>query len=61
MVYGRRRPTCLTGKDDYLEVDEKGTGTCDNHMRFVDPTTTSSTGYHGVRVDGRTETKLFSS
>jgi mannose/cellobiose epimerase-like protein (N-acyl-D-glucosamine 2-epimerase family) len=61
MVYGMASAYMLTGKDDYLEVAEKGTEHLRNHMRFVDHDNDVVYWYHGVRVDGRTETKLFSS
>ncbi|HEX3647216.1 MAG TPA: AGE family epimerase/isomerase [Pseudonocardiaceae bacterium] len=61
MVYGMASAYLLTGNDDYLEVAEKGTEYLRKHMRFVDRDNDVVYWYHGVRIDGRTETKLFSS
>ncbi|HEX4721347.1 MAG TPA: AGE family epimerase/isomerase [Pseudonocardiaceae bacterium] len=61
MVYGMASAYMLTGKEDYLEVAEKGTEHLRDHMRFVDRGNDVIYWYHGVRIDGKTETKLFSS
>jgi mannose/cellobiose epimerase-like protein (N-acyl-D-glucosamine 2-epimerase family) len=61
MVYGMASAYMLTGKEEYLEVAEKGTEYLREHMRFVDRDNDVVYWYHGVRIDGQTETKLFSS
>jgi mannose/cellobiose epimerase-like protein (N-acyl-D-glucosamine 2-epimerase family) len=61
MVYGMASAYMLTGNDDYLTVAEKGTEYLRKHMRFVDRDNDVVYWYHGVRIDGRNETKLFSS
>ncbi|HEX6358131.1 AGE family epimerase/isomerase [Actinophytocola sp.] len=61
MVYGMASAYMLTGKDEYLEVAEKGTDYLRDHMRFVDRDNDVVYWYHGVKVTGATEQKLLSS
>jgi mannose/cellobiose epimerase-like protein (N-acyl-D-glucosamine 2-epimerase family) len=61
MVYGMASAYMLTGNESYLEVAEKGTEYLREHMRFVDRDNDVVYWYHGVKVDGPVETKLFSS
>jgi mannose/cellobiose epimerase-like protein (N-acyl-D-glucosamine 2-epimerase family) len=61
MVYGMASAYMLTGKDEYLEVAEKGTEYLRDHMRFVDRDNDVVYWYHGTKVEGSVETKLFSS
>jgi mannose/cellobiose epimerase-like protein (N-acyl-D-glucosamine 2-epimerase family) len=61
MVYGMASAYMLTGNDDYLEVAERGTEYLRDHMRFVDSDEDVVYWYHGIRVDGTTERKLFTS
>jgi mannose/cellobiose epimerase-like protein (N-acyl-D-glucosamine 2-epimerase family) len=61
LVYGMASAYMLTGEDEYLEIAEKGTKYLRDHMRFVDPDNDVVYWYHGVKVDGDSETKLLSS
>jgi len=62
MVYGMASAYMLTGKDEYLEVAERGVDYLREHMRFVDTTHNVTYWYHGIEVrEGRTEKKLFTS
>jgi len=61
MVYGMASAYMLTGKDEYLEVAERGTEYLRDHMRFVDNDENVTYWYHGIRVEGARETKLFTS
>ncbi|MCW2667123.1 MAG: N-acyl-D-glucosamine 2-epimerase [Frankiales bacterium] len=61
MVYGMASAYMITGNEDYLEVAEKGTDYLRDHMRFVDRDEDVTYWYHGVRVEGDRETKLFTS
>jgi mannose/cellobiose epimerase-like protein (N-acyl-D-glucosamine 2-epimerase family) len=61
MVYGMASAYMLTGRDEYLEVAEKGTAYLREHMRFVDNDNDVVYWYHGVKVDGPIEQKLLSS
>ena len=62
MVYGMASAYMLTGRDDYLDVAEKGTEYLREHMRFVDRTNDVVYWYHGVQIeDGQVEKKLFTS
>ena len=61
LVYGMATAYLLTGKDEYLDVAEKGTEYLREHMRFVDADNDVVYWYHGIRVDGDFERKLFTS
>ena len=61
LVYGMATAYLLTGKDEYLDVAEKGTEYLRAHMRFVDGDNDVVYWYHGIRVDGDFERKLFTS
>jgi len=61
MVFGMASAYMLTGKDEYLEVAEKGTEYLRDHMRFVDKDNDVTYWYHGTKIEGAVETKLFSS
>jgi mannose/cellobiose epimerase-like protein (N-acyl-D-glucosamine 2-epimerase family) len=61
LVYGMASAFLLTGEDEYLEVAERGTEYLREHMRFVDTDENVVYWYHGLKVDGDTETKLFTS
>jgi mannose/cellobiose epimerase-like protein (N-acyl-D-glucosamine 2-epimerase family) len=61
LVYGMASAYLLTGKDDYLDVAERGTRYLRDHMRFVDTDEDVVYWYHGIRVDGDSERQLFTS
>lgn len=61
LVYGMASAYLLTGKDEYLEVAERGTEYLRKHMRVVDTEEDVVYWYHGISVDGDTERKLFTS
>ncbi|MDI6100429.1 AGE family epimerase/isomerase [Actinoplanes sp. NEAU-A12] len=61
MVYGMASAYMLTGRDEYLEIAEKGTQYLRDHMRFVDSDNDIVYWYHGIKVEGDYETKLFTS
>ncbi|WP_240167852.1 AGE family epimerase/isomerase [Streptomyces noursei] len=61
MVYGMATVFLLTGRDEYLEIAERGTEYLREHMRVVDPEEDVVYWYHGVSVDGDTEKKLYTS
>ncbi|HEV2636440.1 MAG TPA: DJ-1/PfpI family protein [Actinocrinis sp.] len=61
LVYGMASAYLLTGKDEYLEVAEKGTAYLREHMRFVDSDEDVVYWYHGIRVNGTGEHPLFAS
>ncbi|MCU7729563.1 AGE family epimerase/isomerase [Actinoplanes sp. KI2] len=61
MVYGMASAYMLTGHDEFLEIAEKGTQYLRDHMRFVDPDNDIVYWYHGIKVDGDREEKLFTS
>jgi mannose/cellobiose epimerase-like protein (N-acyl-D-glucosamine 2-epimerase family) len=61
LVYGMASAYMLTGRDEYLEVAEKGTEYLRAHMRFVDRTNDVIYWYHGIQVNGASEKKLFTS
>jgi mannose/cellobiose epimerase-like protein (N-acyl-D-glucosamine 2-epimerase family) len=61
LVYGMASAFLLTGEDEYLEIAERGTEYLRAHMRFVDTDENVVYWYHGLKVDGDTETKLFTS
>ncbi|MEU4217625.1 AGE family epimerase/isomerase [Actinoplanes sp. NPDC026623] len=61
MVYGMASAYLLTGRDEYLEIAERGTQYLRDHMRFVDSDNDIVYWYHGVKIDGDYEKKLFTS
>ncbi|WP_084316376.1 AGE family epimerase/isomerase [Actinospica robiniae] len=61
LVYGMATAYLLTGKDEYLEVAEKGTAYLRDHMRFVDTDEDVVYWFHGIRVDGAAERQLLTS
>lgn len=61
LVYGFASAYLLTGKDEFLEAAEKGTGYLREHMRFYDQDENIVYWYHGIKVEGDKETKLFTS
>jgi len=61
MVYGMASAYMLTGNEDYLEVAEAGTEYLRRHMRFVDLDADVVYWYHGVKIEGDYERKLFTS
>ena len=61
LVYGMASAYLLTGKDEYLEVAERGTEYLRKHMRVVDAEDDVVYWYHGIQVDGDSERKLFTS
>ncbi len=61
MVYGMASAYLLTGKEEYLTVAERGTQYLRDHMRFVDPDNDVVYWYHGIKVEGDHEKKLFTS
>ncbi len=61
MVYGFASAFMLTGKDEYLEVAEKGTQYLRDHLRFVDNDNDVVYWYHGLKRNGATSEKLFTS
>ncbi|GGY27211.1 AGE family epimerase/isomerase [Streptomyces omiyaensis] len=61
LVYGMASAFLLTGEDEYLEIAERGTEYLREHMRFVDGDENVVYWYHGLKVDGDVESKLFTS
>ncbi|WP_424529859.1 AGE family epimerase/isomerase [Sphaerisporangium viridialbum] len=61
LVYGMASAYMLTGDDTYLEVAERGTEYLRTHLRFVDADEDIVYWYHGLKVDGDVERKLFTS
>ena len=61
LVYGMASAYLLTGKDEYLEVAERGTEYLRKHMRVVDNEDDVVYWYHGIKIDGDSERKLFTS
>jgi mannose/cellobiose epimerase-like protein (N-acyl-D-glucosamine 2-epimerase family) len=61
MVYGMASAFMLTGNQDYLEVAERGTEYLRAHMRFVDGDENVTYWYHGIKIEGSSERKLFTS
>lgn len=60
LVYGMASAYMLTGKDDFLDVAERGTEYLREHMRVVDHAKDVTYWYHGIRVnEGEPEVKLF--
>jgi mannose/cellobiose epimerase-like protein (N-acyl-D-glucosamine 2-epimerase family) len=61
LVYGMASAYMLTGDESHLEVAERGTEYLRAHMRFVDNDEDVVYWYHGIRIDGSSERKLFTS
>jgi mannose/cellobiose epimerase-like protein (N-acyl-D-glucosamine 2-epimerase family) len=61
LVYGMASAFMLTGNEEYLEVAERGTAYLRDHMRFVDRDEDIVYWYHGIKIEGDRETKLFTS
>ena len=61
LVYGMATAYLLTGKDEYLEIAEKGTQYLRDHMRFPDTDEDVVYWYHGIRVNGANEHPLLAS
>jgi mannose/cellobiose epimerase-like protein (N-acyl-D-glucosamine 2-epimerase family) len=61
MVYGMASAYMLTGKDEYLEIAEKGTEYLRKHLRFVDSKNDVVYWYHGLKRNGPVSEKLFTS
>ncbi|WP_415947776.1 AGE family epimerase/isomerase [Streptomyces sp. KLOTTS4A1] len=61
LVYGMASAYLLTGKDEYLEVAERGTEYLRRHMRVVDGEEDVVYWYHGISIDKGSERKLFTS
>ncbi|GGJ52090.1 AGE family epimerase/isomerase [Deinococcus roseus] len=61
LVYGYASAYLLTGEDEFLEIAEKGTEYLRAHMRFYDRDENIVYWYHGIRINGDKEEKLFTS
>ncbi|WP_034335585.1 AGE family epimerase/isomerase [Deinococcus misasensis] len=61
LVYGYASAYLLTGEDEFLEIAEKGTEYLRGHMRFYDRDENIVYWYHGIRIQGDKEEKLFTS
>jgi len=61
MIYGMASAYMLTGIDQYLEIAEKGTEYLRRHLRFVDNDNDVVYWYHGLKHNGLTTEKLFTS
>lgn len=61
LVYGMASAFMLTGNPDYLDVADRGVEYLRKHMRFVDHDEDVVYWYHGIRIEGATERKLFTS
>jgi len=61
LVYGMASAYLLTGRDEYLDVAERGTEYLRAHMRFVDRDSDVVYWYHGIKIEGDLEKKLFTS
>jgi mannose/cellobiose epimerase-like protein (N-acyl-D-glucosamine 2-epimerase family) len=61
LVYGFATAFLLTGGDEYLEAAEKGTQYLRDHMRFYDVDENIVYWYHGIKVSGDKEDKIFAS
>ncbi|OLB81974.1 MAG: N-acyl-D-glucosamine 2-epimerase [Actinobacteria bacterium 13_2_20CM_2_71_6] len=61
LVYGMASAYLLTGEEDFLDVAERGTEYLREHVRFVDRDEDVVYWYHGIRVRGDSEEKLFTS
>jgi len=61
LVYGFSTAFMLTGKDIFLEAAEKGTQYLRDHMRFYDVDENIIYWYHGIKIQGDKEDKIFAS
>jgi mannose/cellobiose epimerase-like protein (N-acyl-D-glucosamine 2-epimerase family) len=61
LVYGFSSAFLLTGKDVFLEAAEAGTQYLRDHMRFYDMDENIVYWYHGIKVNGAKEDKVFAS
>jgi mannose/cellobiose epimerase-like protein (N-acyl-D-glucosamine 2-epimerase family) len=61
MIYGMASAYMLTGNDQYLEIAERGTEYLRRHLRFVDNDNDVVYWYHGLKHNGLTTEKLFTS
>lgn len=61
LVYGFSTAFMLTGKDIFLEAAEEGTQYLRDHMRFYDMDENIVYWYHGIKVNGTKEDKIFAS
>jgi mannose/cellobiose epimerase-like protein (N-acyl-D-glucosamine 2-epimerase family) len=61
LVYGFSSAFLLTGKDIFLEAAEAGTQYLRDHMRFYDVDENIVYWYHGIKVSGEREEKIFAS
>jgi mannose/cellobiose epimerase-like protein (N-acyl-D-glucosamine 2-epimerase family) len=61
LVYGFATAFLFTGNDEYLEAAEKGTQYLRDHMRFYDVDENIIYWYHGIKVSGEKEDKIFAS
>ena len=61
LVYGMASAYQLTGEEDYLDVAERGVEYLREHMRFADADEGIVYWYHGIRLTGTREKKLFTS
>ncbi|MFC4530151.1 AGE family epimerase/isomerase [Sphaerisporangium dianthi] len=61
LVYGMASAYMLTGNDAYLEVAERGTEYLRANLRFVDADEDIVYWYHGLKIEGDVQRKLFTS
>jgi hypothetical protein len=61
LVYGMASAYLLSGDEDHLAAAEKGTEYLRDHMRFVDLDSDVVYWYHGIKLEGDYERKLFTS
>jgi putative intracellular protease/amidase/mannose/cellobiose epimerase-like protein (N-acyl-D-glucosamine 2-epimerase family) len=61
LVYGMSSAYMLTGREEFLEVAERGTEYLRDHMRFVDRDENVVYWYHGIDLRDGVERKLFTS
>ncbi len=61
LIYGFSSAFLLTGKDIFLDAAEAGTQYLRDHMRFYDIDENIVYWYHGIKVNGEKEDKIFAS
>lgn len=61
LVYGFASAFMMTGKDIFLDAAEEGTRYLREHMRFYDVDENIVYWYHGIKVNGEKEDKIFAS
>jgi putative intracellular protease/amidase/mannose/cellobiose epimerase-like protein (N-acyl-D-glucosamine 2-epimerase family) len=61
LVYGMSSAFMLTGREEFLEIAERGSEYLREHMRFVDRDEDVVYWYHGLDLRGGVEKKLFTS